>query len=298
MSERVLTQRELNRALLARQLLLQRARLPVARAIERLGALQAQWSPAPYVALWTRLEGFRIPQLEGALAQKRVVKATLMRATLHLVSSADYPVYVAALVDARPAYSFMLKRLVHLPPSGTYSFYRGAQFIPYEEWVGVAPKMPREPMRHLVRRYLAAFGPATIDDMASWMGVPTPAIRAVLDEAPRTFRDEAGRLLHDVARAPLPSADTPAPVRLLPKWDSSLLAYAPPERARILPDRYRKRVIAPNGDVAQTILVDGFVAGTWKFEKKRVRIEPFERLPKAVRDELAAEEERLLEFLP
>ena len=299
MAERVLTLRELNRALLARQLLLQRARLSVPRAIERVGALQGQWSPAPYVALWTRLEGFQIAQLERALATKRVVKATLMRATLHLVSSADYPVYAAALVDARPC--------------GTASCTHGSSTcrlrgrtastverssIPYEEWVGPVPATRREPMRHLVRRYLAAFGPATIDDMASWMGVPTPAIRAVLDEAPRTFRDEAGRLLYDVPRAPLPPEDTPAPVRLLPKWDSSLLAYSPPERARILPERYRRRVIAPNGDVAQTVLVDGFVAGTWKVEKKRLRVEPFARLPTSVRDELAAEEERLLEFLP
>ena len=298
MAERVLTLRELNRALLARQLLLKRARLPVARAIERLGALQGQWSPAPHVALWTRLEGFQIAQLDRALAGKRVVKATLMRATLHLVSSADYPAYAAALVEARPAYSFMHARLVHLPPSGTYSFNRSAQFMPYEDWVGPAPKVPREPMRHLLRRYLAAFGPATIDDMASWMGVPTPAISAVLDEAPRAFRDEAGRLLYDVPRAPLPPEDTPAPVRLLPKWDSSLLAYSPPERARILPERYRRRVIAPNGDVAQTILVDGFVAGTWRVEKKRFRVEPFGRLAKDVRDQLAAEGEKLLAFLP
>ena len=204
MAERILTLRELNRALLARQLLLQRTRLSVPRAIERVGALQGQWSPAPYVALWTRLEGFQIAQLERALAAKRVVKATLMRATLHLVSSADYPVYAAALVDARPAYSFMHAGRVHLPPSGTYSFHRGASFVAFEEWVGAAPKVPREPMRHLLRRYLAAFGPATIDDVASWMGVPTPAIRAVLDEAPRTFRDEAGRLLYDVPKAPLP----------------------------------------------------------------------------------------------
>jgi hypothetical protein len=336
MAERVLTLRELNRALLGRQLLLQRARLPVARAIERVGALQGQWSPAPYVALWTRLEGFRVPQLERALAAKRVVKATLMRSTLHLVSSADYPVYAAAIVDARRPKierqfpvdldpvadrlrqattepprrwdewrSLMIglagrpiAGLVHLPPSGTYSFRRSGHFVPFEEWVGTNPIVPAEPMRHLVRRYLAAFGPATVDDMASWMGVPTPAIRKVLDVAPRTFRDEAGRLLCDVARAPLPAADTPAPARLLPKWDSSLLAYAPPERARILPDRYRKRVIAPNGDVAQTILVDGFVAGMWKVEKKRVRIEPFERLPQPVREELEAEGERLLAFLP
>jgi len=349
-AERVLTLRELNRALLARQLLLNRARLPAARAIERVGALQAQWSPAPYVALWTRLEGFQIPQLERALTAKRVVKATLMRSTLHLVSSADYPVFAAAIVEARRAkverlfpvdlddvagrlrqatsepprswdewrelmislagrpieqgiwplwtVGFMHARLVHLPPSGTYSFYRGAHFVPFEEWVGATPELPAEPMRHLVRRYLSAFGPATIDDMASWLGVPTPAIRAALDVAPRTFRDEAGRLLYDVPRAPLPSGDTPAPARLLPKWDSGLLAYSPPERARILPERYRRRVIAPNGDVAQTILVDGFVAGTWKVEKKRLQIEPFGRLPRAARDELDAEGERLLAFLP
>ena len=142
MAERVLTLRELNRALLARQLLLQRDSSRSRGRSSGVGALQAQWSPAPYVALWTRLEGFRVPQLERALATKRVVKATLMRATLHLVSSADYPVYAAALVDARPAYSFMHARLVHLPPSGTYSFHRGAQFIPYEEWVGPPPKVP------------------------------------------------------------------------------------------------------------------------------------------------------------
>ena len=274
-----------------------------------------------------------------------------MRSTLHLVSSADYPVYAAAIVEARrpklerqfpvdldavaerlreaaldgtvqtwdewrslaislanrpirqgeiwPLWTvaFMHARLVHLPPSGTYSFHRGARFTPFDEWVGVA-RVPMEPTRHLVRRYLSAFGPATVDDMASWIGVPTPAVRRVLDVAPRTFRDEAGRLLYDLPRAPLPPADTPAPVRLLAKWDSPLLAYAPPERARILPDRYRRRVIAPNGDVAQTVLVDGFVAGTWKVEKKRLCIEPFARLPRGVAGELAAEEERLLAFLP
>jgi DNA glycosylase AlkZ-like len=321
------------------------------KAIERVGALQAQWSPAPYVALWTRLEGFSIVQLERALARKRAVKATLMRSTLHLVSSTDYPVFAAAIVAARrpkierafpvdldlvadrlrqattePARSwdewreliiglaarpikpgeiwplwtvaFMHARLVHLPPSGTYSFYRGAHFVPYEDWVGAVPAPPAQPMSHLVRRYLAAFGPATIDDMASWIGVPTPAIRTVLDVAPRTFRDEDGRLLYDLPRAPLPAAETPAPVRLLAKWDSALLAYSPAERARILPDPYRKRVIAPNGDVAQTVLVDGFVAGTWKVEKKRLRVEPFARLPRVVHEQLATEEERLLAFLP
>ena len=89
--------RELNRALLARQLLLRRQTLPIPPAVERLGALQAQWSPSPYVALWSRLEGLRIEQLERALTRGHVVKATLMRATLHVVSRRDYWTFASAL---------------------------------------------------------------------------------------------------------------------------------------------------------------------------------------------------------
>ena len=90
MSERVLGDRELNRATLARQLLLARRPLPVARAVERLGALQAQYSPSPYLALWARLEGFERAQLTRALERRQVVKATLFRMTLHLFSARDY----------------------------------------------------------------------------------------------------------------------------------------------------------------------------------------------------------------
>jgi winged helix DNA-binding protein len=99
--ERVLTARELNRALLARQLLLRRARLSVPRAIERVGALQAQWPPSPYVALWSRLEGFTPGRLLRALERRQVVKATLMRTTLHHVSAQDYLAYGGELFRAR-----------------------------------------------------------------------------------------------------------------------------------------------------------------------------------------------------
>jgi DNA glycosylase AlkZ-like len=350
---RVLTVRELNRALLARQLLLQRRSLPVPEAVTRLGALQAQWSPSPYIALWSRLENFRIPRLERALATGKVVKTTLMRSTLHVVSSADYFAFAAAIVSARrsrversfpdvsldavadrlrdatsepprswnewrelvvelagrpikpgeiwPLWTvgFMHARLVHLPPSGTYGFYRGAHFIPAENWLGAAPEIQGPSMTHLVSRYLAAFGPASVDDLKSWTGVPAPAIRHALGTLTlREFRDEKRRRLFDLPRLPLPPADTPAPVRFLPKWDSALLAYAPPERERILPERYRKRVIATNGDVAPTLLMDGFVAGTWRVEKDRVRLEPFARLSKGERGDLEAEGERLVDFLP
>ncbi len=98
--ERILTLRELNRAMLARQMLLQRERLGVVAAIERLAALQAQWSPSPYVALWSRLEGFRREALWSAIERTHtVVRARLMRGTLHLVSSRDFFAYAVATQD-------------------------------------------------------------------------------------------------------------------------------------------------------------------------------------------------------
>lgn len=90
---RTLTLRELNRATLARQLLLRRHRLSVTKAIERTAGLQAQWPPSPYIGLWTRLDGFAPDDLLRAVRRRRVVKATLMRRTLHLVSARDYLAY-------------------------------------------------------------------------------------------------------------------------------------------------------------------------------------------------------------
>src|SRR5687767_2981437 len=107
-----LTLRELNRALLARQLLLRRVRLAVPDAIERLGALQAQWPPAPYVALWSRLAGFKVAALERALEDRSIVKATVMRGTLHLMSARDYPYYAVASPEARRAGWATLERTI------------------------------------------------------------------------------------------------------------------------------------------------------------------------------------------
>jgi hypothetical protein len=98
--ERVLTLRELNRALLERQLLLARQRLTVPRAIERLCALQAQYAPSPYIALWSRLTGFRKEQLTRALEDRKAVKSSLFRITLHITSARDYPYYAAAWLPA------------------------------------------------------------------------------------------------------------------------------------------------------------------------------------------------------
>jgi hypothetical protein len=124
-----------------------------------------------------------------------------------------------------------------------------------------------------------------------------PEIQRALDrlEPLRRFRDEHGRELLDVARAPLPDPDTPAPVRFLPKWDNVLLAFA--DRTRVLPDEYRKRVIGANGDVAQTFLIDGFVAGIWRIESGRVVLEPFARLSRSARHDVEDEAGRLESFL-
>jgi winged helix DNA-binding protein len=124
-----------------------------------------------------------------------------------------------------------------------------------------------------------------------------PEIQSALDllEPLRRFRDEQGRELLDVARAPLPDADTLAPVRFLPKWDNVLLAHA--DRTRILPEEHRKKVIKMNGDVAQTFLVDGLVAGMWRADDGRVVVEPLEPLSRSTRAEVEEEAARLEAFL-
>src|SRR4051812_43171316 len=96
---RTLSPRELNRATLARQLLLERKRLSPLAAIERCAGLQAQWPPSPYIGLWSRLEGFRRATLERAIRRGDVLKPTVMRGTLHLITARDYPLYYAALRD-------------------------------------------------------------------------------------------------------------------------------------------------------------------------------------------------------
>ena len=95
----ILTLRELNRAMLARQLLLERARIGIVPAVERLAALQAQWSPSPYIALWSRLRDFRREKLWSAIERHEVIRARLMRGTLHLVSARDFFAYAVATQD-------------------------------------------------------------------------------------------------------------------------------------------------------------------------------------------------------
>jgi hypothetical protein len=340
-AERVLTLRQLNRALLARQLLLERKRLTPVALIERLVGMQAQWPSAPYVGIWTRTTSFRREALERELVRVRVIKATVMRQTLHLVTQRDYALIRSAMsetnfpwetdqakrlaslvrslaadgdvtskegiarveretgltgIEARRAWRAARARahLLHHHETALWRARPEGRFVALDE-----PELhvPVEARAELIRRYLAAFGPASVKDLGVWSMMHVPELKASLAllEPLRRFRDEHGRELFDVPRAPLPDSETPAPVRFLPKWDNVLLAHG--DRTRVLPEPYRKRVIGQNGDVAQTFLVDGFVAGTWSERKGRVVTEPFAPLSPAARGELEEEAARLGSFL-
>lgn len=338
---RELTLRELNRATLARQLLLERVKLDVAPAVERVCALQGQWSPSPYIGLWTRLEGFERDAFTRALERKRIVKATLMRITLHVVSARDFlalaPVWIAqrreeftrtgvdpdalaaslraAFADGPRTHSELhaelpdiyawrvrsLVPLVHVPPSGTWRHHGPTPMLEAERWLGAECGTPAAGAALLVERYLSAFGPASQTDLLRFAGLRVKDVKPGLDALePRLVRygGPDGRTLLDLEGAPLPDADTPAPVRLLPKWDSTILAFD--RRERILPPGYAKTVIKKNGDVVPTFLVDGLVAGQWEVERKRgesaVVLTAYARVPRAYRCELEEEAERLVHW--
>ena len=104
MTERVLSARELNRAVLARQLLLERSPLPLAEALERVAGLQTQYAPSGYVGLWSRLKDFRRRDLTEALEHRRVVQATMMRSTIHMVSAGDFWPFVTGTRSGRRAW--------------------------------------------------------------------------------------------------------------------------------------------------------------------------------------------------
>jgi hypothetical protein len=188
--------------------------------------------------------------------------------------------------------------------------YGRARYASAEDWLGTPAADERDPGRaavHVLERYLAAFGPATIDDLRAYVGRGKPmahlrAAAGVLGERLVTFADEDGRPLVDLAAAPRPGEDAPAPPRLLARWDSLLLAHGTKDRARVLPPKHQATVITRNADVLPTFLVDGFVAGTWLPRSAPdgspdIELRPFGRLRRADRAALEAEAHRLLPVL-
>ena len=341
MTERVLTARDLNRALLARQLLLERRRLSLPQAVERVGGLQTQYAPSGYVGLWSRVQDFEREALTRALERRTVVQATLMRVTIHMVSAREYWLFATGLRRARQEWWLKQHKgkvtdremqrdadrlraalvdgprsvrdlgdlakgfvghvglwvdLVRAPPSGTWERRRADLLALAEDWVGPCEVTEEAGLDHVVRSYLRGFGPAKPSDIASWAGVPATMLQPALERLElRRFRDESGKELVDLPRAPLPHPDTPAPIRFLPHWDANLLVHA--RRARVLPENYRGRVFATKNPFSVgTFLVDGGVAGAWHVKEGRIVVEPYERLPRSVRKEVDEEAERLAAF--
>jgi len=347
-AERVLSERELNRATLARQLLLERSAASIEDVLEQMGGLQDQYAPSGYVGLWSRMANVPRASLTRALEDRRVVQATLIRSTIHLVSAGDYWSFIAGVRAARQEWWLRTRRhdppadvvqqaaaavrkrleegpqrqadlirtveelghsrtvwnavglwlhMVRVPPSGTWERRKADLYALADTWLGPCTTGEHEGIRHLVTRYLGGFGPAPVRDIAAWAGIPVGAIRPVVEELGlRRFEDEEGRELVDVPwGAPLPDADTPAPVRFLPTWDATLLVHG--RRTQILPERFRPLVFNTRTPHSKPVfLVDGAVAGTWRYEKGRVDLAPFEPLPANVRQELEDEAGGLAAF--
>lgn len=349
----VLGPRALNRALLARQLLLRRSEMSAYDALEQLAGLQAQAPNPPYFGLWTRLAGFRQEQLSQLILERRAVRIALMRSTIHLVTDRD-------CLALRPVLQPMLERafqhsasgklfagldaaavaaagrellarepltaselgallaerwpgrdpaalasavrtyvpLAQVPPRAIWGAGGQAAHADAEQWLG-RPLDANAAPEPAILRYLRAFGPATVKDMQVWSGL-TRLREAVERLRPQlvAFRDEKGGELFDLPDAPRPDPDTPAPPRYLAEFDNMLLSYD--DRSRIISEESRARVFTVNGIIRATVLVDGFVRGMWRIERKRgeaeLAIELFAPVGDAARQELAAEGERLLAF--
>jgi hypothetical protein len=182
--------------------------------------------------------------------------------------------------------------LVQLPPRGLWGKSAQASWTTVEHWLG-QPLNDAASLKDLIPRYLTAFGPATIADFSAWSGLTGvrdtfQKLRADL----RTYRDERGRELFDVVDGPLPDPDTPAPPRFLPEYDNVLLGHD--LRTRVIDPAYRYSIFLG------TLLVDGFVQGTWTIDRVRdvasLWVEPLRRLTKVERTGVAEEGERLVSF--
>ena len=344
----VLGVRALNRALLERQLLLDRRSAPVADTLEHLVGMQAQEPQAPYLGLWSRLDRFVADDVSDLIAARRAVRGGLMRATIHLVTAGDWarlrplmssvlargfnaspfsksidgvdlaellrhgrellsdqprsraelgPILAERWPGADPAslaYAVSyLEPIVQVPPRGLWRRRGQARWLSAQAWL--EPDIDAQlSLEELAVRYLAAFGPASVQDLQAWSGLRgmTQIIDSQRDRL-RCFRDPQGRELVDVLDGPLPDPDTPAPPRFLPPFDNAILSHA--DRTRIVPSDARAAV---NRDrLMRTFIVDGFVAGTWRLESATLHVDPFRPLARDDRRAVTDEAERLLAFV-
>jgi hypothetical protein len=310
--------------------------------------MQAQVPRDPYVALWSRIEGFEPGALSRAIRDRRAVRLTLLRGTLHLATVADAvsirPViqpaiegtafgssplrrametvdldellrFVREQIEAEPmtraelvrrlaerwpdrdadslGYAMYLLPTVQVTPRGLWGETGRSAFTTLESWTARALGTDGAP-DGLVLRYLKVFGPATPADVQTWSGLR--GMREVLERLRsrlRTFRDDDGRELFDVPRAPIGDPEMPVPVRFLPEYDNVVLAH-----------KDRSRIAGPGTAIWTEVgwglvLVDGFTAARWKVPRDSgvMDVETFRPLTAAERDEVADEGRSLVGFL-
>ncbi|WP_042385776.1 winged helix DNA-binding domain-containing protein [Streptacidiphilus melanogenes] len=361
-----LNDRALNRALMARQLLLAREERSVLEVVRHLVGMQSQIPLNPYTALWSRLTGFDAAEASALLAGRETVRLSTLRGTIHLHDVDDalqlrafcQGVHEAtpfgervvfrrqlagiepeelwaagrALLEEAPRTTAALGKalaerfpgyepsalstavryklsLVQVTPRGEWGRSQAPTLTTVEAWLGRPQRTPdATAVEALVVRYLAAFGPASVQDMQAWCGVTR------LGEVFERLRPDlvvladatTGRELFDLPDAPRPDPETPAPPRFLPDYDNVLIGHE--NRARVLDDEARVRLFVNNNGYRPSVLVDGRVAGAWSLVKGRRKDDPAVldvelfarggvRVPGEVRDQVEAEAADLLTFL-
>src|SRR5271168_1429215 len=322
--------------------------------------VQAQVMSAAYLQLWTRNHAITRAQIENALWNNRtLLKTSLMRQTLHLIPTDEFPLYIAALRPSRfaqamrvmercgiardesealiplimqtlaagplrrPAIAAAIRpqaskqvrfwmenswSLVRLPVAeGLICYGRGEGneivFIRTDHWL---PKLKLKPMSAteaqcaLLRKYLHAYGPATLHDFSHWAGISMQEVRPLrallepeLAEIPAQKKN-CLLLREDVAALNSRSGKERC-VRLLPLFDSYLLAHR--EKDHLLSPQHYKRVYRNQGWISPVVLIDGAIAGIWSHKvqgkKLLVNIEPFGKLSKLERAGIEREAESL-----
>ncbi len=325
--------------------------------------VQAQVMAAAYLQLWTRNHALRRAEIESALWKTRaLVKTSLMRQTLHLIPTDEFPLYIAALRSSRVAAplrvmarcgiareegealtpvimdalaagpldraalaaairpkvskrvrSWMDKVWSHarVPVAeGLICYGQGENkevtFIRVDQWLphlNAKPMSEAEAQGALLRKYLRAYGPATLSDFSHWSGIPMRDLKLL----PALLEQEAVEIPGGKKNCFLLRQDMPAlnrgsraksSIRLLPIFDPYLLAHR--DKDHLLPAKHYKRVYRNQGWISPVVLIDGVVAGVWSYKPQGknllVRIEPFGKLSRAERTEIEQEAHHLALF--
>ncbi|GAA1584602.1 winged helix DNA-binding domain-containing protein [Kribbella sancticallisti] len=350
-----LSLRALNRATLDRQWLIERRSATALETIEHLVGMQAQSPLAPYVGLWTRQVDFKPAELADLLESRQAVRGSLMRATIHLVSSRDF-LAIRALIQPRlerevyqnqtygrhrlegldmdavlqagvdrmaasPATAVQLREhltqlwpdrdapslahavrcllpTIQIPPRGIWGKGGNPTMATATQWLGTDID-PTPSIDSVILRYLAAYGPASIQDAQTWSGLTR--LSEVFDRLDLVTHTDAdsGRTLYDLPTITLPHEDTEVPTRFLPEYDNLLLSHT--DRTRWIPNKTRQRLVLQETLSRGSVLHDGRVTALWKQPKQpkktaTIEIEPITKLTATARKSIESEAHHLLTF--